>query len=151
MSKDNDSFEARVDKSILDFLSHDFRRTPTFTSKALQLSSWTKYCEENPNVLQVEEYARSILDYKNGVSVRTMVRLLNKFSNANLATQKLVLGNLLTNDKHVRVNVKFKILGDKLGDKSNDKFELDIDGTELFLVDKLTIIDSKSVDSACYN
>ena len=118
---DDEIYKTNIDKTVLDFLDRDFRIEPKFKSKALQFADFTKFCQDFPRVVPVEEYARSISSSKNGVSVRTMIRLLARFSGADMATQRKVIELLLSNDKHVQPYVIFK------HNTLEDSYELDVD------------------------
>lgn len=95
-------------------------------------------------MVQVEEYARSILSSKNGVSIRTMIRLLSLFSGANFATQRKVIGMLITNDKYVRLQVIFK------HDTLENTYELDLDASLLYLKSETITSHIIVENNACY-
>jgi hypothetical protein len=142
---DNNNFEMMVDQSVLDFLRRDFRKLPSFKAKPLQLSDFTQYYNKNKIEVECEEFARSVLDWKNGTSIRAMIRILSKYSGASVDIQRRVIGNLVSNDRYVKPQIIFRQKADK-----NGEFELDVDSTLLFLTEGI-ICDNKSVDSSCYS
>lgn len=120
-------------------MRRDFRLHVPRESLPLVFADFLKWQRENPKVLEVVEWTHNVLDAKNGISIRTAMRILKKYSGVNLTTQKKTIETLVTNDKFVRAEIKFKI--------KDSKIEIDIDDTLLYLNTKPT---SKQPREICY-
>lgn len=115
-----------IDPRIKRELEQDFRRLKKYDSPALNFKDWIDYKTRNRDVVNLETFARSILSKDHKTSLRSIIRILDKFSGATVKIQKEVVEVLLTNNRWIKPEIRLKSKGGKL--------ELDLDDTYLSLI-----------------
>lgn len=126
-----------LDKQVLEELEKDFRiKRKSQLPAAFQ--DWIEYKSANKKVVELELWVREILNEQFGLSLGTLVRLIDRFTPFDKNTKIALVTNLLSDNLYVRAEIKFK----------TGTLEIDDSKTMLYL--KKELRESRSNDNICY-
>jgi hypothetical protein len=129
-----------LDPRITFELNRDFRLHKPNLSLPLQFEEWMRWRDDHIGVLEIIEWAASILNEKAGISINAMIRIMKKFSGTRTEIQRQAINTLIGNCKLVRAEIKFKVSTD---------LEIDFDNSLLFIRSEETKLDTAG--SVCYS
>jgi hypothetical protein len=113
-----------LDPRITFELKRDFRLHNPKLDLPLQFKEWMQWRDDNKGVLEIVEWAITILNEKNGLSINAMIRIMQKFSGVSKDIQRQAIMTLMGNCKLVRAEIKFK---------SSLDLKIDLDESLLFI------------------
>ncbi len=128
-----------LDSRITFELSRDFRIHKPKLDLPIQFNEWMQWRDDHIGVLEIIEWAASILNKKDGISINAMIRIMQKFSGTRTQIQRQAINTLIGNCKLVRAEIKFKASTD---------LEIDFDNSLLFI--KSYEKNSNEAVTACY-
>jgi hypothetical protein len=131
-----------LDPRITFELTRDFRLHKPKLDLPLQFKEWMQWREDNKGVLEIIEWATTILNEKDGISINSMVRIMQKFSGVSTKIQRQAIITLIGDCKFVRADIKFK---------SSSDLVIDFDNSLLFNRLQDTKLENIHTGSVCYS
>lgn len=125
MDSNNNAIDyGNLDSRITFELNRDFRIHKPKLDLPLQFEEWMWWRDDHIGVLETIEWAASILNDKDGISINAMIRIMKKFSGTRTEIQRQAINTLIGNCRFVRAEIKFKVSTD---------LKIDFDNSLLFI------------------
>ena len=125
-------FDSVLYNEIEEMDRRDFRiNKPKHDSLPASFKEYFEWKNKNLELINAKEFVRSILSQVHPTTLKSVIRILDKFANSNLITRKNVIVSILENDRFVRSEIKLKSQAGKL--------ELNLEQTLLYLAKSPTV------------
>jgi hypothetical protein len=130
-----------LSNALQEMTRRDFRiNKPKYDSLPMSFKEYCEWKNKNMELINAEEFVRSILSRTHPTTLKSVIRILDRFANSNLITRKNVIVSILQNDRFVKSEIKLKSQAGKL--------ELDLDQTLLYLSMSSNV--STENENTCY-
>ena len=130
-----------LSNALQEMTRRDFRiNKPKSDSLPMSFKEYYEWKNKNMDLIHAEEFVRSLLSENHPTTLKSVLRILNRFASTNLITSKNVIVSILNNDRFVKSQIKLKSQAGKL--------ELDPDQTLLYL--SMTTDTSTENENTCY-